>query len=222
MTEQWQSADEPLVLHVIPNPVARGAQREARAIADVLDQPGIRAHRVLSLFDGPPGVRADCSLGCAADPVAGGYHPLVVPKLRAALERMDPEAVVAHGGDPLKYVVPAMLGRRRPLVYYAIGTYAGGRDRSLQVRLWRTLASRVDAVAAEGPETALDCTDLLGVPADRVTVVPNGRDPSVFTPEPSAERATLTITFVGALTAGKRPDRFGETVAGLRAGGGIL
>jgi len=220
MTQVWQSADEPLVLHVIPNPVARGAQREARAIADQLDEPGVRAHRVLSLFDGPPGVRVDSSLGCTADPAAGGYHPLVIPKLRAALDRADPEVVVAHGGDPLKYVVPAMLGRRRPLVYYAIGTYAGARDRRLQVRLWRTLATRVDAVAAEGPETALDCTDLLGVPAERVTMVPNGRDPSVFAPGPAgARRARLTIAFVGALTAGKRPDRFVEVVAALRAGG---
>ncbi len=220
MTKRWQSADEPLVLHVIPNPTARGAQREARAIADELDEPGVRAHRVLSLFDGPPGVRTDCSLGCVADPAAGGYHPLVVPKLRAALDGVDPEVVVAHGGDPLKYVVPAMLGRRRPLVYYAIGTYAGARDRRLQVRLWRTLAARVDAVAAEGPETAVDCIDLLGVPSDRVTMVPNGRDPSVFAPAPAgAERATPTVTFLGALTAGKRPDRFVEVVAALRAGG---
>ncbi len=220
MTEQWQPADESLVLHVIPNPVARGAQREARAIADQLDEPGVRAHRVLSLFDGPPGVRVDYSLGCAADPAAGGYHPLVIPKLRAAFDKADPEAVVAHGGDPLKYVVPAMLGRRRPLVYYAIGTYAGARDRRLQVRLWRTLAARVDAVAAEGPETALDCTDLLGVPEERVTMVPNGRDPSVFAPGPAgARRARLTVAFVGALTVGKRPDRFVEVVAALRAGG---
>jgi len=220
MTQQWQSADEPLVLHVIPNQVARGAQREARAIADQLDEPGVRAHRVLSLFDGPPGVRADGSLGCAADPAAGGYHPLVVPKLRGALRRLDPVAVIAHGSDPLKYLVPAMLGRRRPLVYYAIGTYSGAPDRRLQVGLWRTLTARVDAVAAEGPETALDYTDLLGVPAERVTMVPNGRDPSVFAPGPAdAGRTTRTITFVGALTAGKRPDRFVEVVAALRAEG---
>lgn len=220
MTQQWQAAGEPLVLHTIPNPVARGAQREARAIADELDDPGVRAHRVLSLFDGPPQVRADCSLGCVADPAAGGYHPLVVTKLRAALDRIGPEVVVAHGSDPLKYLVPAMLGRRRPLVYYAIGTYSGGRDRGFQVRLWRTLTARVDAVAACGRETALECTELLGVPPERVTTVANGRDPAVFAPGPErAPGARPTITFVGALTAGKRPDRFVELIAALRAAG---
>ena len=51
-------------------------------------------------------------------------------------------------------------------------------------------------------------------------MVPNGRDPSVFAPGPAgAGRATPTVTFVGALTAGKRPDRFVEVVAALRAGG---
>ncbi len=220
MTQQWQSADEPLVLHVIPNPVARGAQREARAIADQLDDPGVRAHRLLSLFDGQQQVRTDASLGCAAESAAGGYHPLVVTKLRAALDRIDPAVVVAHGSDPLKYLVPAVLGRRRPLVYYAIGTYSGARDRHLQVGLWRTLVARVDAVAACGQETARECTELLGVPADRVMTVANGRDPAVFAPgAPRAADALPMITFVGALTAGKRPHCFVELVAALRAEG---
>ena len=43
---------EPLVLHVIPSPDARGGQREARALADWLDEPGVRRHRVLSLVGG--------------------------------------------------------------------------------------------------------------------------------------------------------------------------
>lgn len=220
MTQQWQSAGEPLVLHAIPNPVARGAQREARALADQMDAPGVRAHRLLSLFDGPPEVRCEYALGTTGDSAAGGYHPTVVPRVRAALDRVDPQVVIAHGSDPLKYLVPAMLGRRRPLVYYAIGTYAGARDRHLQVRLWQSLVARVDAVAACGQETALECTELLGVPADRVTMVANGRDPAVFAPGPQrAADARPTIAFVGALTAGKRPDRFVEVVAALRASG---
>ena len=158
--------------------------------------------------------------GALRNPAAGGYHPLVVTKLRAALDRIDPAVVVAHGSDPLKYLVPAVLGRRRPLIYYAIGTYSGARDRHLQVGLWRTLVARVDAVAACGQETARECTELLGVPADRVMTVANGRDPAVFAPgAPRAADALPMITFVGALTAGKRPHCFVELVAALRAEG---
>jgi glycosyltransferase involved in cell wall biosynthesis len=142
-----------------------------------------------------------------------------VSKLRSALRRFDPALVVAHGGDPLKYLVPAMIGRRRPLVYYAIGTYAGPRDRRVRLALWRRLVARVDAVAAEGEEVEAECVRLLGVPAHRVTMTPNGRDPEQFHPGPPEPDRPLTLTFVGALTEGKRPNRFVEVVAALRARG---
>ena len=221
MTEQWELTTEPLVLHVIPTPLARGAQREARALADQLDAPGVRAHRVLSLFDGPSDVSPDFSLHFAGgEAPAVGYDPRLVHKLRSALRRFDPAVVVAHGSDPLKYAAPAMLGTGKPLVYYAIGTYAAPKDRRIQLWLWRRLMGRADLVAAEGDEVKAECTDLLGVPADRVTMTPNGRDPDTFHPRPSnSEADPPTVSFVGALAPGKRPDRFVEVVARLRAQG---
>ncbi len=86
MTSWGQRVMEPLVLHVIPSPVARGAQREARALADRLDSPGERAHRVLTLFDGPDQVRTDYSLRVdGGRRPAVGYNPGLVLKLRSAL-----------------------------------------------------------------------------------------------------------------------------------------
>src|SRR5450759_734222 len=100
MTEQWKPTAEPLVLHLIPTPLARGAQREARALADQLDAPGVRAHRVLSLFDGPLEVRPDYSLHFpGGDAPAEGYDPRLVFSLRSALHRFDPALVIAHGSD---------------------------------------------------------------------------------------------------------------------------
>jgi glycosyltransferase involved in cell wall biosynthesis len=220
MTQAWQRTADPLVLHVIPTSVARGAQREARELADALDAPGRRAHRVLTLFGGPAEVRPDYSLGMEGGAEAGrGFRPLVVPRLRSALAGLGPVAVVAHGGEPLKYLVPAMVGRRRPLAYYAIGTYAGSHRR-LQLELWRRLTARVDVIAAEGYEVEAECIELLGVPADRVVMTPNGRDPERFHPRPAGAPARPPLVlFVGALTEGKRPDRFVEVVAALRARG---
>jgi glycosyltransferase involved in cell wall biosynthesis len=218
MTDQWTRTDEPLVLHVIPTPLARGAQREARALADELDTPGVRAHRVLCLFEGPAEVAPDLTLAIPDGDVPGvGYNWRAVPRLRAALTALDPVCVVAHGGEPLKYLVPAMVGHKRPLAYYAIGTYGASAGRRSQVTVWRALLKRVDVVAAEGDEVAEECTRLLGVPADKVTMTPNGRDPEVFHPRGGGrvdDRPVLT--FVGALTEGKRPTRFVEAVAGLR------
>ena len=221
MTEQWQTTAEPLVLHVIPTPVARGAQREARALADQLDHPGVRAHRVLSLFAGPPEVRPDFSLHFpGGDTPAVGYDVGLIPKLRAALGRFDPAVVVAHGSEPLKYLVPAMVGHRRPLAYYAIGTYAAPRRRRLQLSLWRHLLARVNVVAAEGDEVRSECISLMGVPAEKVHLTPNGRDPDAFRPsQEEGDRTLSTVSFVGALTEGKGPDRFVAVVAALRERG---
>ena len=47
------------------------------------------------------------------DAPAVGFDPPVVLRLRSALGRFDPDVVVAHGSEPLKYLVPAMLGRRQ-------------------------------------------------------------------------------------------------------------
>ncbi len=211
----------PLVLHVIPTPAGRGAQREARALADQLDQPGVRRHRVLSLFDGDEEVRADFSLRFPGrSGPAAGFDPRLVWRLRTALAAHDPAVVVAHGSDPLKFLVPAMVGRRRPLVYYVIGTYAGSPDRRLQLGLWRWLSSRADVVAACGDDVRQECVDLLALPPDMVALVVNGRDPERFAPRPPGPPAAEPlVVFVGALAPTKRPARFIEVVAALRAQG---
>lgn len=212
-------ADLPLVLHVIPTSIARGAQREARALADTLESPGTRHHRVLSLFEAEPEVAVDATLGHrgGASP-AVGFDPRLVLRLRATLAAMDPEVVVAHGSEPLKYLVPAMVGRHRPLVYYAIGTYSGSRG-SRQVKLWRYLLSRADVVVVVGDEVLEECHRLLAVPTARLALAGNGRDPEVFRPGPDRPRSDPVLLFVGALTKGKRPDQFIRVVARIRERG---
>ncbi len=203
-----------------------GAQREARALADHLDAPGVRHHRVLSLFAGPDEVVVDRSLRQpGGDDPAVGFDGRLVLRLRHTLADMDPDVVVAHGSEPLKFLVPAMVGRRRPLAYYAIGTYSGSA-RTSQLRLWRTLLARADRIAAEGEEVRAECIDRLGVPPHRVVVTPNGRDPEMFRPAHDdaaaageSEARPAHLLFVGALTSGKRPDRFVEVVAALRSRG---
>jgi glycosyltransferase involved in cell wall biosynthesis len=220
MTDHLSSSNVPLVLHVIPTAVARGGQREARALADHLDLPGLRHHRVLNLFDGPHEVPTDFSIdhpGGTAPAV--GFDPRLIYRLRSMLTRLDPTVLVAHGSEPLKYLVPVMVGRRRPMAYYAIGTYSGSGRRA-QLELWRRLVARADVVAAEGDEVRAECIDRLGVPSERVKLVPNGRDPDVFRPHSRrSDPDEPLIIFVGALTTGKRPDRFIEVIAAVRAQG---
>lgn len=212
--------DVPLVLHVIPTAIARGAQREARALATALDVPATRHHRLLSLFAGPDQVGVDLALDHpGGDAAAVGFDPRLVMALRSLLKRTRPSVVVAHGGDPLKYLVPALLGMGVPLAYYATGTFEHAR-RPARVALWRFLVGRADVVAAEGEEVLAQCRGLLHVREDRSLLAPNGRDPEEFhPPEGPVDRDVPVLVFVGALTSGKRPQRFVEVVAELRRRG---
>ncbi len=216
-----EQAHEPLVLHVIPTAVARGAQIEARAIADQLDEPGVRRHELLCLLDGPDDVLVEHSVGYpAGERAARGFRPGLVVQLRSALRRLAPAVVVAHGGDPLKYLVPATVDTRVPLVYYAIGTIAEERLDPLREAMWKFLMNRAALVAAEGQEVLDECRQRLRVPPARSVLAPNGRDPNEFHPDlESPLRDIPVLTFVGALTTQKRPDRFIALVAALRARG---
>ncbi len=224
-SEQRPQKATPLVLHVIPTATARGAQREARALASALDVPGVRHHRLMSLFAGPDQVPVDLALAHpGGDRPAQGFDPRLVVRLGVALRRSRPTVVVAHGGDPLKYLVPALTGARTPLAYYATGTFEHARSPA-RVALWRTLLRRASVVAAEGDEVLEQCRRLFRVPESRSLLAPNGRDPAEFHPAErpagavGGEETAPVLAFVGALTTGKRPDRFVEVVAALRRRG---
>ncbi len=221
MHDELRSIDVPLVLHVIPTARARGAQREARALADALDSPGTRAHRVLSLFAGSDEVPVDASLDYSGrGSPATGFDPGLPLRLRTTLDRMDPDVVVAHGSEPLKYLAAAMAFHHRPLAYYAIGTYSGPSG-GARLGWWRYLMGRADVIAAEGDEVRDECVERMRIRPSRVVVVPNGRDPEVFRPGGTVD-SIPQLVFVGALTEGKGPDRFIDLVAALRAEGRAL
>ena len=220
MTSHLGKDGSPLVVHVIPSPRGRGAQRAARLLVDRLNEQDVVRHCLLGLFDGPPEVELDLPLGHAAGSrPAEGFDPRLAVRLRRVLGRLDPAVVVAHGGDAMKYALPAVIGTGCPLVYCVIGTYAGPATR-LHEWVWRRIMAHAELVVAVSGDVLDECTERFRIVPQKVVLLPNGRDASRFHPRSgSAEGADPTLIFVGALTPQKQPGRFIDVVRRLRSQG---
>ncbi len=206
------------VLHILPYDLARGAQRYARALVDLLDSAD-EPHRILTLFASEPVlVRPDFSLDVPQGPLRRlGLDPRVVVRLRRELKRLRPTAVVAHGGESAKYTALA-VGRRLPWIYYKIGTVHHKVSRSLHRGWHRFYTRRAMAVAAVSTDVAHQAQALVGDDIT-VSVIPNARDPREFSPTEERTTGPPRVIFVGHLTEGKRPDWFIEAVAEMRRRG---
>lgn len=208
------------VLHLLPVDIARGAQTYARAMRDELNSPFVR-HRTAAIFtsDGSS-LEADVNLNV----VKGigrrlGLSLRALASLRAEIRHSQPDIVVAHGGEALKYAA-LVVAPPVKLIYYKIGT-SGRLLRNPMRRLFhRLLISRADLVAGVSKETVKEATALLGSNADRAVYIPNGRDPGVFRHQADpTEVAPVRFLFVGYFTRTKRPELFVETVTALRRRG---
>ena len=220
MTPHLGRDESPLVVHVIPSPRGRGAQRAARDLVDQLNEPGAVRHSLLGLFGGPPEVELDVALGHhTGKRTAEGFDPRLAFRLRQVLAQLSPSVVVAHGGDAMKYAIAAAIGTGCPVVYCVIGTYAGPPSK-LQEWVWRRIMAHAKLVVAVGDEVLDECTGRFRVALQRAVMIPNGRDASLFHPRSDpVEAEDATVIFVGALTPQKQPDVFVEVVRRLRAEG---
>lgn len=210
-----------LVLHVLPLDLPRGAQRYAKALRDTLDGAAVR-HRTLAIFDSESrALDADIKLAVERSKLARlGFDPRAALALRGALARSEPSVVVAHGSEPLKYLLP-LLARPLPLIYYKIGVATAKVHRGLRRHLHAATVRRPQRIAGVSQECLDELETIFGVPRAKLVLIANGRDEERFRP-PSAERVGSgppRLIFVGHLAPGKRPEWFIEAVARLRRAG---
>jgi glycosyltransferase involved in cell wall biosynthesis len=209
--------DRELIVHVISRDLLRGGQVNARDLRAGLDGDG-QAHVVLTLFAARRGALGDSD---ALDVGGGrlrraGFDPRAAVALRRWIRRHRPSVVVAHGGEPLKYVAAAAPADTT-VVYHGLGTASPKARRGWRRALYGRLARRAAVVVAISREVEREVLDLLDVDAARVRVIPNFRDPSKYTPPPERPaRATPRAIFVGHLTRTKRPLLFLEAIADVR------
>jgi glycosyltransferase involved in cell wall biosynthesis len=143
-----------------------------------------------------------------------GIDPTALLGMRRFLKSHQADVVVAHGSEPLKYLALAGVAKER-LVYLKIG----GRDpklRGVRRKLYRSFLRRAGHVVAVSRDAADEAIQL-GVDRARVTVIPNGRDPSFFRPAVrQREDGPVRLVFVGHLDAAKRPMAFVNLVSSLQ------
>ncbi len=218
-----EGSDSRSALHLLPVDLGRGAQRYATSLRSELSGRDWE-HRILVLFRSERrAVEADESL----DVVPGllrrsGFDPRVVWRLRRRLRRLPPDVVIAHGGEPYKYARLAVPAETK-LVYHRIGVSQRQVTSGVRRIGSRWLARRADMVSGVSHETLDDSHEIMGVPRDRLRLVPNGRDPVPFRlARARAESRTDMrphLISVGHLSEGKRPGWFLDLVDRLRSDG---
>lgn len=205
------------VLHVVDADLARGAQRGAQMLRDALD--GSTGHRLITIFEAEPAVLTPDAALDITDGIGRtlGLSPGAVAGLRRDAHARAADVVIAHGGEALKYVAAAQLPGR--IIYHKIGVLSRGFERRASARLHKWAIGHADAVVAISDEARSEAVEVLGVDPDRVTVIPNGRDPRVFRPDRRCGAGPPRIAFVGHLTRTKRPMWFLDVVERLVAAG---
>jgi glycosyltransferase involved in cell wall biosynthesis len=98
-------------------------------------------------------------------------------ELRRLVHGWCPELVQAHGGNTLKYTIPAVAPGRTRVVYRKIGPtppeIAGLAKRTGHAFLMR----RADRVVAVGESVRRNTVDFFRIPAHHVVTIPNAVDP---------------------------------------------
>ena len=201
------------ILHVLPTDVARGAQTYARAMRTKLDGPKVE-HRTVSVFRaGSASLEADVDLGVPYGVGRRlGFSPTALSRLRREIRRWEPNVVVAHGGEALKYTTFATTGETK-LVYYKIGTSRELLRNPVRRFFHRQLVIRADLVAGVSQEMVDEAVSLLGTSRENTVYIPNGRDPAVFCHKADpTDLSPVRFLFVGHMTRTKRPEVFLKTM----------
>jgi glycosyltransferase involved in cell wall biosynthesis len=223
--------DKKTVVHVVSYDVARGAERYARALMDALNTRGSYRHVLLTLFraeddDLDPDISLEVPRGLMR---RIGLDPRAIWRLRGALGRLQPAALVAHGGEPAKYASLADGGI--PFAYLVIGSNHPRLASPIRRALRSFYIGKAAALVTVSDGLARDVRAEIG-DDDRLRVIPNGRDPQIYRPAGRGALEGPRLIFIGHLEDQKRPFLFldlideisvrGLAVSAVMVGGGPL
>jgi len=203
------------VLHVVATNERRGAEMFAVDLIRAMRNEGLEQRvavlrataGTIARFDAPTH-----PLGGSRQ--AGRFGPQRARSLRRLVRGWSPQVVQAHGGEALKYSVPAAFGSGVPVVYRRIGSAHPWVTDAARRGLYGWLIRRSALVIGVSEAVRSETVKVYGVPLDRTLVIPNGVDPDRVRASRTRDpvRASLSVALdarlllsVGALTWEKDP-----------------
>ena len=204
------------VLHVVSTNERRGAEMFVADLIRVMDEAGIE-ERVAVMRDAgdPPAPFGEAT---ALTGPNGGLLPFLGVNVRTGLalrtliRTWQPQVVMAHGGEALKYAVPSRGGAK--LVYRRVGATPAWMAGPARRRVYSALMRRADLTIAVAEATRQEATGAFGLDPRRTIAIPNAvdRERVTATRGRTAVRAELgigtdapVVLFVGALNDEKDP-----------------
>lgn len=202
-------ASRPRVLHVLTDRAPRGAQTSGLALSDDLCLRGWDSSTVALR-----GQRSG-SVGLPVSAIVNGQSELTLMR-RLRREAAGHDVVVAHGSSTLRACAAALVGGP-PFVYVNIGDLSVWLDTRVRKVRTRALMARAAGVAAISQRSRDYLVERMRLPADRVRVLPNFRDPGIHERLAATSRDELrrglgwpvdrpVALYLGSLTEEKRPD----------------
>lgn len=205
------------ILQVVTDTDRRGAQVFATDLHRAFEHAGRSVHTVALA----PGTTGGLDL-----PVLGARRlsPRTLHALRVEVKRSC--VVLAHGSTTLPACAIATLGSGVPFVYRQISDSRFWAPSGLRRARVRTAIRRAAAVVALWDGSARTVREHLGVPTDRIHVIPNAVESERFQRANSADRLRarerfglaserFTVLYVGALAREKGVDRLVDAAGSL-------
>jgi glycosyltransferase involved in cell wall biosynthesis len=136
-----------------------------------------------------------------------------IRSLRRLIRSWEPDVVLAHGGEALKY---SLLADRKParLVYRRIGSVHPRTTSGARRILYGAMMRRASRVVALADAIRDETVRTFGVATERIMTIPNGVDPERLLPRRSTEETrkhlgippdALMVLSLGAFTWEKDP-----------------
>lgn len=206
------------ILHVIDSREMRGGQIFASDLIRALSSADVTQLVAILSDSGGDGVRygaPERMLGSNGWKVPGlRIRPSALRGLRELVDEWRPDIIQGHGGDSLKYTLPATMGLRTTVVYRMIGPTPPETIGFVRRAGHSLLMRRAARVVAVGEAVRRNAVGLFRVPAERVISISNAVDPSrvqAKTGREATRRALAippnapVILSLGALTWEKDP-----------------